>query len=72
MDRFLDSGQLTDDLRDWPTGLGAPTVDANGALMGLRAKARSLGADETIDYRAEDFVTRINELTNGNGVDVAQ
>ena len=30
----------------------------------------SLGAEAAIDYRSEDFVARINELTGGRGVDV--
>lgn len=33
--------------------------------------ARALGADAVIDYRARDFVTAVNELTGGRGVDVA-
>ncbi len=31
---------------------------------------RKLGADHTIDYKSEDFVQRIRELTDNNGVDV--
>lgn len=31
---------------------------------------RSLGADEAIDYRAQDFVAEIKRLTGGKGVDV--
>ncbi len=31
---------------------------------------RSLGADEAIDYKAEDVVARVNELTDGRGVDL--
>ncbi|MGK7223309.1 NAD(P)H-quinone oxidoreductase [Kocuria flava] len=33
------------------------------------AAARELGA-ETIDYRAEDFVERVRELTDGHGADI--
>jgi NADPH:quinone reductase-like Zn-dependent oxidoreductase len=31
---------------------------------------RSLGADEVIDYRTEDVVARVKELTDGRGVDL--
>lgn len=31
---------------------------------------RDFGADHAIDYRKEDFVARVKELTNGEGVDV--
>ncbi len=33
------------------------------------AAARALGADEAIDYSADDFVLRIADLTDGRGVD---
>ncbi|HYE34868.1 zinc-dependent alcohol dehydrogenase family protein [Methylocaldum sp.] len=32
--------------------------------------AKNWGADATIDYRQEDFVQRVNELTDGNGADL--
>ena len=32
--------------------------------------SRSVGADETINYREEDFAARCEELTDGRGVDV--
>ncbi len=32
------------------------------------AAARALGADHAIDYRAEDFVARVKEITGGRGV----
>lgn len=31
---------------------------------------RSLGADEAIDYNSEDYVSRVAELTHGEGVNV--
>jgi NADPH2:quinone reductase len=33
--------------------------------------ARSLGADETIDYRSEDVTRRVLELSGGEGVNIA-
>jgi NADPH:quinone reductase-like Zn-dependent oxidoreductase len=34
------------------------------------AKARELGADETINYREQDFVAEVKKLTGKRGVDV--
>jgi NADPH2:quinone reductase len=34
------------------------------------AVVRGLGVDEVIDYRSEDIVTRVKELTDGRGADV--
>jgi len=34
------------------------------------ARCRELGADEAIDYRAEDFVARVDQITGGHGADV--
>jgi len=34
------------------------------------ARCRELGADEAIDYRAEDFVARVDQMTGGHGADV--
>jgi NADPH2:quinone reductase len=49
--------------------LGARVI----ATVGGAAKAeiaRDLGADEVIDYRVDDFVARVNEITDGSGADV--
>lgn len=35
------------------------------------AAARAIGADHAIDYKAEDFVERVREITGGKGVAVA-
>jgi putative PIG3 family NAD(P)H quinone oxidoreductase len=34
------------------------------------AAARAIGADHAIDYKAENFVTRVKEITEGKGVNV--
>jgi putative PIG3 family NAD(P)H quinone oxidoreductase len=34
------------------------------------AAAREAGASEAIDYRSEDFVARVKEITGGRGVDI--
>ena len=49
--------------------LGARVIATAGGADKL-AVARQNGADETIDYREEDFVPRVKELTNGKGADV--
>ena len=61
-------------------GVGLATVEL-GKLMGARVIAaasspekleicRQHGADEVIDYAAEDLRERVKQLTNGKGVDV--
>ncbi len=32
--------------------------------------ARSLGADEVVDYRVDDFIARVNEITGSSGADM--
>lgn len=49
--------------------LGARVIATAGGVDKLEI-ARSNGADELIDYRKEDFVGRVKELTDGNGADV--
>ena len=49
--------------------LGARVIATVGG--GEKAEiARDLGADEVIDYRVDDFVARVSEITDGNGADV--
>jgi putative PIG3 family NAD(P)H quinone oxidoreductase len=61
------------------SGVGTAAIQiakALGARIAVTASAeklttcRSLGADLAIDYRVDDFVRAVEELTDGNGVDV--
>jgi NADPH2:quinone reductase len=49
--------------------LGARVIATAGGAEKLEI-ARRQGADETIDYREEDFVERVKQLTDGRGADV--
>lgn len=49
--------------------LGARVI-ATASSEEKRAAARERGADETIDYTAEDFVERVRASTDGAGADV--
>ena len=51
------------------TALGATVVATAGSAEKCAACER-LGAERAIDYRAEDFVVVVKELTGGEGVDV--
>lgn len=48
---------------------GARVIAATGGTDKVR-RARDLGADEVIDYKAESVRDRVRELTNRRGVDV--
>ncbi len=48
---------------------GARVIATAGSAEKL-AKARELGADETINYREQDFVAEVKKLTGKRGVDV--
>src|SRR5258706_4633626 len=50
---------------------GATLVIRVDAVPTRLAQARQLGADVVVDFRAEDPVARILDLTGGRGVDVA-
>ena len=43
------TGATTSDLRDWPTGLGAPTVDTSGNLIDVSIQPFALRRDRVID-----------------------
>jgi len=49
--------------------LGARVIATVGGVDKLEI-ARELGADEVIDYRVDDFVARVHEITGGSGADV--
>ncbi len=49
--------------------LGARVIATAGSADKLEI-ARENGADETIDYRKEDFVAHVKQLTDGKGADV--
>lgn len=53
----------------WAHALGARVIGTAGGPEKVAA-ARSAGCDAIIDYRHEDFVRRVRELTGGKGVDV--
>ena len=49
--------------------LGARVIATAGSPQ-KTARCLELGADAAIDYRAEDFVARVREITEGHGADV--
>ena len=51
------------------TLLGARVIATAGSPAKLEA-ARALGAEHVIDYRAQDFVAEVKQLTGRRGVDV--
>ena len=53
----------------WARAMGVRLIGTAGSNEKCRL-AREHGADECINYSTEDFVARVKELTNGEGVDV--
>lgn len=53
----------------WARHLGATVIGTVGSAEKAEL-ARAHGCDHTIQYRDEDFVDRVKEITNGRGVDV--
>lgn len=60
-------------------GVGSISIQlakAMGATVFTTAKGintqrlKDLGADHVIDYKTEDYLSKVNELTEGRGVDV--
>ena len=54
----------------WAKALGATVIGTVGSDDKVEL-ARKNGCDHIINYRKEDFVGRVKEITNGEGVDVA-
>jgi NADPH2:quinone reductase len=54
----------------WAAYIGATLIGTVGSDE-KAALAKEHGAAHTINYRTEDFVARVKEITNGRGVDVA-
>jgi NADPH2:quinone reductase len=54
----------------WLKAIGATVIGTVGSPE-KAALAKSYGCDHVIEYRTEDFVTRVKEITNGKGVAVA-
>ena len=56
-------------LSQWAKALGARVIGTVGSPEKAEL-ARSYGCDEVIDYRGEDFVERVAQLTGGAGVSI--
>lgn len=56
-------------LCQWANALGA-TVIGTVSTEEKAAQAKEDGCHHVINYKEEDFVARVNELTSGNGVHV--
>lgn len=56
-------------LSQWANALGA-TVIGTVSTEEKAAQAKDDGCHHVIIFKEEDFVTRVNEITSGNGVDV--
>jgi NADPH:quinone reductase len=54
----------------WASAIGATVIGTVGSDE-KAALAKANGATHTINYRTEDWVARVKELTGGRGVDVA-
>lgn len=53
----------------WAHASGVHTIATVGSDE-KAARCRQLGADVTVNYRTEDFVERVQEVTGGHGADV--
>jgi NADPH2:quinone reductase len=56
-------------LGQWLKALGATSIGTAGSAEKV-ATAKANGYDHVIDYRAEDFVARVKEITGSRGCDV--
>ena len=57
-------------LTQWAGHLGAKVIGTVGSDHKMEL-ARRQGCSHVVQYRREDFVTRVNEITDGEGVQVA-
>ncbi|MEC9264718.1 MAG: quinone oxidoreductase [Pseudomonadota bacterium] len=57
-------------LVQWAKHLGATVIATAGAVQKAEA-VRAAGGDHIILYRKEDFISRVNAITGGRGVDIA-
>lgn len=64
------AGGVGQPLVRWAKHLGATVIATAGSVDKL-AIARDCGADHVINYREDNFVERVSQLTEGRGVDVA-
>lgn len=64
------SGGVGSILCQWASHLGAMTIGTVGSREKAEIAAKN-GCMHTILYREEDFVSRVKEITKGEGVDVA-
>lgn len=53
----------------WARAIGVRTVTTVGSQEKV-LRCQELGADEAVNYRTEDFVERVRDVTHGHGVDV--
>lgn len=56
-------------LCQWAKHLGATVIGTAGGPAKVRL-AKAAGCDEAIDYKSEDFVARVRDITEGRGVNV--
>ncbi len=57
-------------LCQWARALGATTIIGTVGSDDKAALAKAAGATHTINYRSEDFVSRVKDITGGKGCDV--
>jgi NADPH2:quinone reductase len=63
------AGGVGSALVPWAKHLGATVIGTAGGPEKV-ARAKALGCDHAIDYRAQDFVAEVKKFTEGRGVDV--
>ncbi|MBO6575156.1 MAG: T9SS type A sorting domain-containing protein [Rhodothermales bacterium] len=61
---FAETGVATDDLVSWPTGLGAPTLDASGNRVPITTGSIQARAARTIDLDAGEWPLLRGDVTH--------